>query len=232
MLSGNQIAMNLMLTFVFCLIMAVCVGLAAKNAQLQQQNGFLQERVPVDNETLDKKFTAIYESLEVIAQRQRVIADTHLRTQHYVKPHTSYQDLCPECGDLWGKKKKDIVFVPVDRLAELREAERVSLGGVFTPFSVEEEEAEPPIDIAEELDSVLQLLKAYESYSYTLMQTETYTNHYAKKHDHLIPGLQGFGNCPDCIALRSKQVTPTQPISKSRYDYLLRIETGAQSNER
>ena len=224
MLSGRQIAINLMLTFVACLIVSICIGLAAKNVQLQ-------ERAYVDNEMLDKKFTTIYESLEVIADRHRVIADTQLRTQHYSKPHTSFQDLCPECGDLWGKQKKDVVFVPVGRLAELRQAERDKLGNVLAPPSAEEGD-EPPIDIEEELDSVIHLLKSHESYSYTLMQTETYTNHYAKKHDHPVPGVLGFGNCPDCIALRNKQTTQTQPISKTRYDHLLRIEKGAQSNER
>jgi hypothetical protein len=228
MLSGKQIFMNLTLTFGVCVLTSVCIGLIAKNAHLQQQNDFLQERVPVDNETLDKKFTSIYEALELIADRSRVVSDTQLRIRHYVKPHTSYQDLCPECADLWGKKKKDIVWVPEERMKELREAERISLGNVLAESSAVEE---PPIDISEELDSVLVLLKAHASFVYTTMVTEAYTNHYAKKHEHSVPGGRGLGNCPDCIALYDKQTAHTEPISKAHYERLLHIEKGGQSDE-
>jgi hypothetical protein len=56
------------------------------------------------------------------------------------------------------------------------------------------------------------------------MQAEAYTNHYAKKHKHDIPGWEGLGNCPECIELLKRQTTPTQPISKKQHEKLLKIE--------
>jgi hypothetical protein len=91
------------------------------------------------------------------------------------------------------------------------------------------EEAEPPIDVEDELNSIRVLLKGHASFAYTLLQTEMYTNHYAKKHAHPIPGLQGFGNCPECIALYTKQTEETRPISKDHYETLLRIEEDQQT---
>ena len=198
------------------------MGLYFENASLKQKK-IVDDAVPTDNAVLDAKFTEIYENLEIISTRYRTISDTHIRIQHYTKPHTTYQDLCPECGDLWGKKKEDVVFLPTDRLNELREIERITLGLPKEPE--EPEEPEPPINVVDELESILLLIKSHASFAFTLMQTEAHTNHYAKKHKHDIPGWEGLGNCPECIELLKRQTTPTQPISKKQYEELLKIES-------
>jgi len=198
--------------------MSFCVGLYSQNVALKNELA----AHTADNDELDDAFSKIYNTLELIASRYRVISDTHLRTQHYTKPHTSFQDLCPECGDLWGTKKGGIVWIPVARLKTLRDMARVTRGLPASPFPIEE--AEPPINVEEELASITLLLESHASFSYTLLQTEMYTNHYAKKHAHPTPGLQGFGDCPECIELYAKQTTAVQPISKIQYETLLKIE--------
>ena len=219
----RQIAFRLAITFVICLCMSFCVGLYSQNVALKKELA----AHTTENAELDAAFSGIYNSLELVASRYRIISDTHMRTQHYTKPHTSFQDLCPECGDLWGKKKKDIVWVPAARLAALREIERAALGR--PKVLPAPEEAEPPIDVEEELRSIQFLLKAHASFAYTLLQTEMYTNHYAKKHAQPIPGLQGFGNCPECIDLYTRQTEATRPLSKARYEILLSIEKDHQT---
>jgi len=197
--------------------MSFCVGLYSQNVALKKELA----AHTTENAELDSAFSKIYNTLELIASRYRVISDTHLRTQHYTKPHTTPQRLCPECGDLHRVQQADVVWVPEKRLATLRETARI-VRGLPELTSIEEEE--PPIDIAEELASISFLLESHASFAYTLLQTEMYTNHYAKKHAHPIPGLAGFGDCPECIELYTKQTTAVQPIPKSQYETLLKIE--------
>lgn len=218
----GQIAVRLALTFAFCLCMSFCIGLYSQNAALKQELVARDAVSAQANEDLDAAFSGIYETLELISNRYRVISDTHVRTQHYTKPHTTFQKLCPECADLGGVKKEGIAWVPAARLETLYEIERLARG--FPKVAIPEDVPEPPIDVLEELKSVGFLLKSHSSFSYTLLQAEMYTNHYAKKHSHPIPGLKGFGNCPECIALYEKQTTDVQPIPKKRYEELLKLE--------
>jgi len=201
--------------------MSFAVGLYSQNVALQRE---LAERpTTATNDELDKGFSDIYTTIGLISSRYRVIADTHMRTQHYAKPHTTPQHLCPECGDLRRVMREGIVWVPAARLKLLRAMERTSAGMPADMF-VTNDPPDPLIDVVEELDSVLFLLKTHASFSYTLLQAEIYTNHYSKKHAHPVPGLKGFGDCPECIALYEKQMALTQPISKARYETLLQVE--------
>ena len=133
---------------------------------------------------------------------------------------TNIRGITPNTGPVGGKG--GIVWIPVARLKTLRDMARVTRGLPASPFPIEE--AEPPINVEEELASITLLLESHASFSYTLLQTEMYTNHYAKKHAHPTPGLQGFGDCPECIELYAKQTTAVQPISKIQYETLLKIE--------
>ncbi len=216
--TGVQIMCRLSLTFLFCILSSFAIGMYGKARHLELQ-------AEQNNAELSEQFTDIYQTLAQISDRYHVIADTHLRTQHYVKPHTEYEDLCPECGDLRGIKKDDIAFVPIDRLDELRQIERAANGKPALVLTGEEEEEEEVIvDVPYELSSIQVLLKSHKAFTYTLLQAETYTNHYAAKHPQEVPGLKSFGDCPECIALHERQTTVTHPIPKKRYDDLLQIE--------
>jgi hypothetical protein len=217
-------SVNIALFWLSCFIIAAAniwflVDYRSKTKELQE----LKNRTGVDKQLLDKKFNTIYETIEKSNIRQRITADNQIRNLHYTIPHTFFHRLCPECAELWGKKKEDIAWVPEKRLAELREIERIALNKPKP--KPEPEEPEEPYNIGQELDSIIHLLKSQSSFNYTMLISESYLLHYAKKHDHPAPGGRYFGECPECIALRDKQTTVTHPISKKRYQELLEIES-------
>jgi hypothetical protein len=152
----RQIAFRLSIVFVICLCMSFAVGLYSQNVALQRE---LAERpTTATNDELDKGFSDIYTTIGLISSRYRVIADTHMRTQHYAKPHTTPQHLCPECGDLRRVMREGIVWVPAARLKLLRAMERTSAGMPADMF-VTNDPPDPLIDVVEELDSVLFFLR-------------------------------------------------------------------------
>ena len=210
------------LFWISCFILALAnlfllVDYRAKTEELQE----LKDRTGVDQQLLDEKFNTIYKAIEKSNITQRITADNQIRNLHYTIPHTSFHKLCPECAELWGKKKEDIAWVPEKRLAELREIERVALN---KPKPKSEPEEPEIYNIGQELDSIIHLLKSQSSFNYSMLISESYLLHYSKKHDHPIPGGRNFGECPECIALRDKQTTITHPIPKKRYQELLELE--------
>ena len=220
---------SLFWVFCFVLIFANLLLLAdyyTKTKELQE----LKDRTGVDQQLLDEKFTTIYKIIEKSNITQRITADNQVRNLHYTIPHTSFHNLCPECSELWGKKKEDIAWVSEKRLAELREIERIALNKP-KPKS-EPEEPEELYNIGQELDSIIHLMKSQSSFSYSMLISESYLLHYSKKHDHSIPGGRNFGECPECIALRDKQTTITHPISKKRYQELLELEAIAKASKK
>jgi len=176
------------------------------------------------NPNVDKKFEEIYVEIQKTGEYMYGLSDTAVRNSHYSKPHTTYHRLCPECADLWGKKKEGIVEVPVDRLKELRSLSSPSQSG--------QAETDQPVEvltIEEELDSILLLLKQQQSHLYTNKYTAEIQYHYLKKHKHPKPGIEG--GCPECIALRKKQTTKMEFISKQEYERLLETEDRAKEHK-
>ena len=170
----------------------------------------------------DAKFEEIYVVIKNTGDHIRQMGDINIRNLHYVKPHQSFKRLCPECADLWGKKKESIVEVPVDRLKKLRAIRREALS--LPPLSDQSNNDEPVkiLTTVEELDSILLLLKQQQSHLRTNKHTMEAQYHYLKKHTHKHSGVTG--NCPDCIKLRIKQTQETGFVSKKEYDELIKLE--------
>ena len=211
----KTIMLRLFTTFIICLSISFNIGFYSQHVVLEQRRA-------ANNIMLNDKFTKIYETLEAISAKYNIVADTSMRVQHYAKPHMVYQDFCPECGDLWGKKKENVIFVPIDQLSKLYEMERIVLN---LPEQIKlSPELEPPVNIETELTSLLLILKSQSSFVHSLTQIEENTNHYIKNHTHISPGR--IGKCPECIELYEKQTTLTQPISKKRHEELLKIKNG------
>jgi hypothetical protein len=166
----------------------------------------------------DAKFEEIYVVLKNTGDYICQMGDMNVRNLHYAKPHQSLKWLCPECADLWGKKKESIVEVPVDRLKKLRAIRREALS-LPTPSDQpnNDEPVKTPTTV-EELDSILLLLKQQQSHLHTNKHTMDTQYHYLKKHTHK------YDNCPDCIKLRTKQAQETEFVSKKEYDELIKLE--------
>ena len=174
--------------------------------------------------TADTKFEEIYVTIQKTGEHIYGLGDTAVRNSHYSKPHTTYQDLCPECSDLWGKKKEGVVEVPVERLAVFRDLSSPSQSGQADS----DEPVKTPTTV-EELDFILLLLKQQQSHLYTNRYIAEVQYHYLKKHKHPKPGVEG--GCPECIALRKKQTTTTEFISRSEHEDLLKREQEANANK-
>lgn len=173
---------------------------------------------PTETDTdIEKRFEKIYIEIQKTGEYIYGLGDTAVRNTHYSKPHTTYQDLCPECADLWGKKKEGIVEIPLERLEELR-----SLSSPSQPDQAQRDEPAKTPTTEEELDLILLLLKQQQGHIYTNKYTAEIQYHYLKKHKHPHPGIEG--GCPDCIALRKKQTTETRFISKQEHEKLLKSE--------
>ncbi len=185
--------------------------------------------VSEDQSATDAKFEEIYVIIKETGDYIIQMGDTNVRNFHYAKPHDSFMMFCPECAELWGKKKEGIVEVPVDRLKKLRalkppfpayQREALSL-----PTPSDERTASRPVEkptTLEELDSILLLLKQQNGHIYTNKYTMEMQYHYLKKHTHQYPGV--IVGCPDCIKLRTKQTQETELISKEEYDELIKLE--------
>lgn len=173
-----------------------------------------------DQSEIDAKFEEIYVIITKTGDCIYQMGDTNVRNLHYARPHHSFRMLCPECADLWGKKRESIVEVPVDRLKKLRAIRREALS-LPTPSDT----ASIPVEeltTLEELDSILLLLKQQNGHIYANKYTMEMQYHYLKKHIHQHPGV--IGECPDCIKLRTKQTQKTELISKEEYDELIKLE--------
>ena len=180
-----------------------------------------------DKKALDSKFEEIYETLKESSEYIYNLSDTQIRVSHYAAPHTEFKDLCPECGDLWGKKKEGVVEIPTSRLAELRE-----ITGLYPPNNAGQHAHGQPVDLTveEELDSILHLLKSTKSMLYSTMYAGEITYHNLSqkspeplhKHNHPRPGI--IGGCPDCKKLRDRQTTILSYISKDEYSKLIKAE--------
>ena len=112
----------------------------------------------------------------------------------------------------------------MERLAELR-----SLSSPSQPGQAESDEPVKIPTTVEELDSILLLLKQQRSHLYTNKYTAEIQYHYLKKHNHPHPGIEG--GCTECIALRKKQTTATEFISKQEYEELLKLEKHLKENK-
>lgn len=233
----SAIPFRLFVSFVICSLGVFCIGLFAKNVSLEKElaaNSF--SRNFNNAEPVEDKFSKIYNILELLSSRNHIISDTHVRTQHYVKPHTSRQTLCPECGDIYAPKNSKIMWVSEERLAELRRIEGIATGKPFNPtiFIQEPEEPEELIGIGDELDSIITLLEGQASFTFTLMLTEMHTNHFIKKHNYPAPSgfLDGYPvGCPDCRDLYKRQTEPSEAIFRTRYTELLEIEDNYKNAE-
>ena len=226
----SGIPFRLFVSFVISSLCVMCIALRAKNISLEQT---LAANFSND-ESIADKFSKIYETLELISSRNHIISDTHVRTQHYAKPHTSFQSLCPECQDVYGSRSAKVIWVSADRLADLRRVEGLVTGKPLkAPELQQDQEPEELISIADELDSILVLLNGQASFSYTLLLTEMHTNHFIKKHNY--PAPRGFTDnktvgCPDCSALYKKQTEPSEAILRARYSELLEIENNYKNS--
>ena len=176
---------------------------------------------------IDKKFEKIYQTLQGTSQYIYNLSDTQIRNSHYVEPHTSFQDLCPECGDLWGKKKESIVVINTKRLKDLRD-----LTGLYPPNVSGQDLHTSPVDLTleEELDSVIHLLESTKASIYGAMYAGEITYHKLSqkseeplhKHNHPMPGI--VGGCPDCKKLRDKQTSKVSFISQDEFKRLTKAE--------
>ena len=179
----------------------------------------------VEDNNIEDKLTEIYETLAETEQYIHVMYDSQSRNLHYVKPHTSFHQLCPEClrfqGKAWdGLKVDDVVIqISVTRLKELREIRRQALSLPIHPPQPVVSRVVESINIEEELDSILALLKIQKNHVYVNLETEGLIYHYSSKHHHKALG------CPQCLGLKYKQITETQFISRNEYDELLKIES-------
>ena len=160
------------ITLLVAVGMAVTLGAAWYN---QSDSG---SAVASENQSeTDAKFEEIYVTLKKTGDYINQMGDTNVRNFHYSKPHASFTFLCPECADLWGKKKEGIVEVPVDRLKELR-----SLSSPIQPDQADNDEPVKIPTTVEELDSILLLLKQQQSHLYTTKYTAEIQYHYLKNH--------------------------------------------------
>jgi len=179
-----------------------------------------------DKEVLDKQFNEIYKTLEGSSQYLYNISDTQIRISHYATPHTEFEDLCPECGDLWGKKKENVVAINTEELERLR-----ALTGLYPPNVSDHDDDDEPVELTveEELESILHLLKSTKAMLYTTMYAGEISFHNLAKtscattqHNHEVPGV--IGGCPDCKDLRSRQTNKLSFISKQEYEKLIAAE--------
>ena len=225
----SAIPFRLFVSFVISSLSVFCIGLFAKNVSLEKELALNFSNA----EPVEDRFSKIYNILELISSRNHIISDTHVRTQHYVKPHTSRQTLCPECGDIYAPENSKIMWVSEERLAELRRIEGIATGKPFNP-TIFIQEPEEPIGIGDELDSIITLLEGHASFTSTLMLTEMHTNHFIKKHNY--PAPRGFSGgypvgCPDCRDLYKRQTEPSEAIFRTRYTELLEIESSYKNAE-
>lgn len=228
-ITKSAIPFRLFVTFVICLLGTFCIGLFAKNTSLEKELAANFSNA----EPVEDKFSKIYNILELLSSRNQIISDTHVRTQHYVKPHTTMQKFCPECGDIFAPKNSEVLWVSEQRLNELRRIEGIVSGKPFKP-TVFIQEPEEPIGIGAELDSIITLLEGQASFTFTLMLTEMHTNHFIKKHNY--PAPSGFSDgypvgCPECRDLYKKQTEPAEVILRTRYRELLKIENNYKNVE-
>ena len=233
-ITKSAIPFRLFVSFVISSLSVFCIGLFAKNVSLEKElaaNSF--SRNFSNAEPVEDKFSKIYNILELLSSRNHIISDTHVRTQHYAKPHTSATRLCPECGDIYAPKNSKILWVSEKRLDELRRIEGIVVGKPFKP-TIFTQEPEEPIGISEELDSIITLLEGQASFTFSLLLTEMHTNHFIKKHNYPAPAgfVDGYPvGCPDCRDLYKKQTEPAEAIFRTRYTELLEIEDNYKNAE-
>ena len=184
---------------------------------------------PAEQSSIDTKFEEIYTEIQKTGEYMYGLSDTHIRSMHYIKPHTSFQDLCPECADLWGKKKEHVTEIPADRLKELRSIKRQSLSLPIPESQAPSTEPVVELTVEEELASILTLLKQQKSHLYTNRYTAEIQYHYLKNHKHPKPGIEG--GCPDCINLRKKQTEEVEFIPTKEYNELIQLEKRFKENK-
>jgi len=203
---------------VYRITLLVAVGMVVTLGAVRYNQSDSSNAVASENQSeTDAKFEEIYVTLKKTGDYINQMGDTNVRNFHYSRPHASLTVLCPECADLWGKKKEGIVEVPVDRLKELR-----SLSSPIQPDQADNDEPVKIPTTVEELDSILLLLKQQQSHIYTNKYTMEMQYHYLKKHSH--PHAGTLGHCPDCIKLRTNQTQETEFVSKEEYDELIKLE--------
>lgn len=70
-----------------------------------QNNEKFQELYKQELQTIANEINTQNESIARINQGHDIIVDEMFRIHHYVKPHKTFQDLCPECKLLKEAKK-------------------------------------------------------------------------------------------------------------------------------